>query len=109
MVSDDPQILSGVRVLSLAEQYPGPYATAVLADLGAEVVQIERPDGGDPARQFPGFYGALARNKKSAVVDLKSTAGADQFLKLAAAADVVVEGFRPGTVERLGVGYEAVK
>jgi crotonobetainyl-CoA:carnitine CoA-transferase CaiB-like acyl-CoA transferase len=57
--------LEGIRIVSLAEQYPGPYATLLLADLGAEVVLVERKQGGDPARQFPDFHAALNRNKKS--------------------------------------------
>src|SRR5581483_1921095 len=101
------QILDGVRILSVAEQYPGPYATLLLADLGADVVQVERPTG-DPSRAFDGFYAALNRNKRSVVLDLKATEGLERFLSLAAAADVVLEGFRPGTVERLGIGYKAV-
>jgi crotonobetainyl-CoA:carnitine CoA-transferase CaiB-like acyl-CoA transferase len=105
-VSGSP-VLEGVRVLSLAEQYPGPYATLMLADLGADVVQVERA-AGDPARQFVSFYEALNRNKRSVVLDLKSTAGRADFLRLAEVADVVLEGFRPGTVDRLGVGYAVV-
>lgn len=96
----------GVQVLSLAEQYPGPYATAMMADLGADVVLVERPNGGDPARQFPDFFAALSRNKRSACIDLKSESGKDQFRRLAASADIVLEGFRPGTMSRLGLGYE---
>lgn len=94
-------------MLSLAEQYPGPYATLMLADLGADVVQVERPSG-DPARRFESFYAALNRNKRSVVLDLKSAAGRADFLRLARVADAVVEGFRPGTVDRLGVGYADV-
>lgn len=96
----------GVQVLSLAEQYPGPYATALMADLGADVILVERPRGGDPARQFPDFFAAVSRNKRSACIDLKSESGKDQFRRLAASADVVLEGFRPGTMTRLGLGYE---
>lgn len=100
-------ILAGVRVLSIAEQYPGPYASLVLADLGADVVQVERP-GGDPSRIFGGFYDALNRNKRSVVLDLKTADGAAAFLELAATADVVLEGFRPGTVDRLDIGYDQI-
>jgi crotonobetainyl-CoA:carnitine CoA-transferase CaiB-like acyl-CoA transferase len=100
-------VLDGIRVLSVAEQYPGPYATLVLADLGADVVQVERPDG-DPSRAFAGFYDSLNRNKRSVVLDLKDPEGVERFLDLAESADVVLEGFRPGTVERLGIGFEAV-
>ncbi|MEH2613003.1 CaiB/BaiF CoA transferase family protein [Bradyrhizobium sp. AZCC 1693] len=102
-------IFENVRILSLAEQYPGPYATMLLADLGADVILVERPKGGDPARAYPPFFCALARNKRSVCVDLKSNEGRDQLLALAATADAVLEGFRPGTMDRLGVGYEAMK
>jgi crotonobetainyl-CoA:carnitine CoA-transferase CaiB-like acyl-CoA transferase len=103
---EEQRLLDGVRIVSLAEQYPGPYATLVLADLGADVIQVERPVGGDPARQFPGFYAAVARNKRSVALDLKSENGLEAFGRLVADADAVIEGFRPGTVDRLGVGYE---
>lgn len=95
--------------MSLAEQYPGPYATLLLADLGADVVLIERPGGGDPARGFPGFFESLSRNKRSCAIDLKSEAGRDVFLRLASDADVVLEGYRPGVAARLGVDYAAVR
>jgi crotonobetainyl-CoA:carnitine CoA-transferase CaiB-like acyl-CoA transferase len=95
----------GVRVLSLAEQYPGPYATVLMADLGADVILIERPAGGDPARAFPDFFAAISRNKRSACIDLKSAKGKDQLKQLVTTADVLLEGFRPGTMARLGVAY----
>lgn len=99
----------GVRVLSLAEQYPGPYATLLLADLGADVILIERPNGGDPSRQFPSFFSALNRNKRSVVLDLKSEAGLRTLHRLAQKADLLLEGYRPGTAERLGFGYERLR
>lgn len=102
-------IFENVRILSLAEQYPGPYATLLLADLGADVILVERPNGGDPARAYPPFFRALARNKRSVCLDLKSIEGREQLLSLAAKSDVVLEGFRPGTMDRLGVGYDAMK
>jgi crotonobetainyl-CoA:carnitine CoA-transferase CaiB-like acyl-CoA transferase len=95
----------GMRVLSLAEQYPGPYATMLMADLGADVILIERPAGGDPARAFPDFFAAISRNKRSACIDLKSAYGKDQLKRLVTTADVLLEGFRPGTMARLGVAY----
>lgn len=100
--------LDGVRILSVAEQYPGPYATALLADLGADVVVVERPAGGDPTRAFPAFHASLARNKRSVALDLKSDAGRDAFVRLAGRADAVVEGFRPGTMARLGLDRAAL-
>jgi crotonobetainyl-CoA:carnitine CoA-transferase CaiB-like acyl-CoA transferase len=101
--------LAGIRVLSLAEQYPGPYATLLLADLGADVVLVERPGGGDPARQFPAFFAALNRNKRSLAVDIKDARGKAVLWRLLSTADVLLEGFRPGTMERLGFGQEAVR
>jgi crotonobetainyl-CoA:carnitine CoA-transferase CaiB-like acyl-CoA transferase len=100
--------LDGVRVLSLAEQYPGPYATLILADLGADVVLVERPRGGDPTRAFPDFFEALNRSKRSVALDLKSEDGRAAFLRLVESADVLLEGFRPGAMARLGLGYEDV-
>ena len=101
--------LAGLRVLSLAEQYPGPYATLLLADLGADVVLVERPNGGDPARQFPGFFAALNRNKRSLALDLKDARGKAVLWRLLSSADVLLEGFRPGTMERLGFAQRAVR
>lgn len=96
--------LAGFRILSLAEQYPGPFATLMLADLGADVILVERPTAGDPARAYPTFFRALARNKRSVCLDLKNPGGKDQFLKLIERADVVLEGFRPGKLAALGLG-----
>src|SRR5258708_28520474 len=96
--------LQGVRILSLAEQYPGPFASMVLADLGADVILIERPNGGDPTRRFSGHFEALSRNKRSVVLDLKSATGKTIFRSLLGTADVLMEGFRPGVIARLGLG-----
>lgn len=101
--------LAGVRLLSVAEQYPGPFPTAMLADLGADVVLLERPSGGDPTRAFPGFHEALARGKRSVALDLKAPGGRPAFLAMVAGADAVLEGFRPGVMGRLGLGYEALR
>lgn len=101
--------LDGVKVLSLVENLPGPYATMVLADLGADVIAVERPGSGDPGRQVPAMFASTGRGKKSVVLDLKSPRGKARFLSLASDADVVIEGFRPGVVDRLGVGYEKVR
>jgi len=95
--------LAGLRVLSLAEQYPGPYAALLLGDLGADVVQVERPAGGDPARRFPGLHAALNRGKRSVCLDLKRPEGAEACRQLAATSDVLLEGFRPGVMDRLGL------
>jgi crotonobetainyl-CoA:carnitine CoA-transferase CaiB-like acyl-CoA transferase len=95
--------LEGYRVVSLAEQYPGPFATVLLADLGADVVQVERPDGGDPARVFPGHFAAVGRGKRSVALDLKTPAGRAACRALVDRADVLLEGFRPGVLARLGL------
>jgi crotonobetainyl-CoA:carnitine CoA-transferase CaiB-like acyl-CoA transferase len=100
--------LAGVQVLSFAEQFPGPYACLILGDLGAEVVQVERPDGGDPARRFPGLYDALNRGKKSAALDLKDPRAVAACVQLARSSDVVLEGFRPGVMARLGLGADVL-
>ena len=84
--------LEGVRILSLAEQYPGPLASMVLADLGADVILVERPTGGDPTRRFAGYFEGLNRNKRSVVLDLKAPAGREIFRSLIATADVLMEG-----------------
>lgn len=101
--------LAGVRILSLAEQYPGPYATMLLADLGADVILVERPGSGDPSRRFPGLFASFNRNKRSVVLDLKSESGKAEFLQLVDTADVVMEGFRPGVMARLQFGAEALR
>lgn len=98
-----------MRVLSLAQQLPGPFAGMLLAQLGAEVILVEQVDGGDPARRLPEFFEAFNRGKKSIVLDLKSDDGKAKFLALAKTARVVLEGFRPGVAERLGVDYESVR
>src|SRR5438477_13021958 len=101
-------LLAGVRILDFTIWRPGPYATQLLGELGADVCKIE-PPGGDPMRAYPGLFAWLNVNKRSVMLDLKSADGVQRVLDLAAVADVVVEGFRPGVVDRLGVGYEAVR
>ena len=107
--------LQGLRVLDLSRLLPGPYATLVLADLGAEVVKVEDPSGGDYLRWMPpmageqsGWFHALNRNKRSLALDLRHPDGAAALLRLARRADVVIESFRPGVMDRLGVGWEAL-
>lgn len=110
-------ILDGVRVLDLTRLLPGPYATQLLADLGADVVKVEDPDRGDYAREIRPttadgvghIFDAVNRGKRSVALDLTTAAGRDAFDALAADADAVLEGFSPGTAERLGVGYEDVR
>ncbi|MCW2830457.1 MAG: hypothetical protein JWP31_1149 [Aeromicrobium sp.] len=101
--------LAGIRVVSLAEQYPGPFCTMILSDLGAEVILVERPPGGDPTRRFSGHFAALSRGKRSIAVDLKNPEGLAVFRRLASTADVVLEGFRPGVVDRLGIGAKELR
>lgn len=100
-------VLAGVEVLDLSLQLPGPYTTRLLSDLGAEVHRVE-PPGGDPARAFPSLYGEVNAGKRIEEVDLKCDAGRARVLELARSCDVLVEGFRPGVLERLGLGYGAV-
>jgi len=108
------QILTDVTVIECATFVTGPYATALLADLGARVIKIESPPAGDPYRYFapdPYFsfnFAHLNRNKESIVLDLKSPEGRKICLDLARKADVFVENFRPGTADRLSLGYEAM-
>lgn len=98
--------LDGVRVADFSVLFPGPLATTLLADLGADVVKVEPPTG-DPARtMLPELYTSTARNKRSVVLDLKSPDGRDEAARIAAWADIAIEGFRPGVAERLGIGYE---
>jgi crotonobetainyl-CoA:carnitine CoA-transferase CaiB-like acyl-CoA transferase len=107
-------LLSGVRVLDLSLQLPGPFCTMMMADYGAEVVKIDEPSprARNPfAAEDPGtgpLDRYLNRGKKSVTLNLKSAEGQEIFRKMAATADVVVEGFRPGVVKRLGVDYETL-
>lgn len=118
-MSDQPakRPLDGVRVLDLSRVLAGPYAGLMLADLGAEVIKIENPAHGDDSRTFtiPSHNGhavyflTVNRNKKSVALDLKAPDGKAAFLKLVANSDVVIENFRTGVMERLGLDYETLK
>lgn len=101
--------LSGVRVISLAQQYPGPFATMMLSDLGADVVVVERPGRGDPTRVHPSFHSTLARGSRSVALDLKSETGRAALLALLRDADALLEGFRPGVMARLGLDADSVR
>jgi crotonobetainyl-CoA:carnitine CoA-transferase CaiB-like acyl-CoA transferase len=108
--------LDGVRVLDLSRFLPGPYLTMTLADHGAEVIKVEEPGQGDPSRAIGPreagvsvYFRNANRGKKSLALDLKAPEGRVVFLRLAHSADVVVETFRPGVADRLGIGYEAVR
>jgi len=106
--TDAKGLLAGVRVLDLSIWRPGPYATQLLVELGADVVKIE-PPGGDPMRVFPTLFAVLNAGKRSAAVDLKVAGEREAVLALAGDADAVVEGFRPGVVRALGVDAESVR
>ena len=113
--------LAGVRAIELGQIAAGPFTGSLLADLGADVVKIERPDGGDGMRGWPPLstagdagapysenFASLNRNKRSVALDLKDRSGIDRLLRLADAADVLVENYRPGVLARLGADYAAV-
>jgi CoA:oxalate CoA-transferase len=112
--------LDGVRVVGFEQQIAGPYCTMILADQGAEVIKIERPGKGDPAREMApikrneageknsGYYLRFNRNKKSVTLDVTKPEGQAVYKDLVRSADVVVENFRPGLADRLGIGYQAL-
>ena len=107
--------LAGLRVIDLTRVLAGPFCTQSLGDLGAEVLKIEPPDRGDETRHFPPFIAGeshyflgINRNKKSLVVDLQQPAGAEILRRLVAKADILVENYRPGVMDRLGLGYDAL-
>src|SRR5512145_1841342 len=113
----DPALLEGIRVLDLTTFLSGPVATRALLQLGAEVVKVEPPTG-DPTRaglgMRPGqphlpFWWQLHRGRRSVVLDLKSAAGREALLALSAVADVLVENYRPGVMERLGLAPELLR
>ncbi len=101
-------LLDGVRILDFGIWRPAPHATQLLADMGALVLKVEPPTA-DPMRAFPEIFVGVGSHKRSVMLDLKSEAGRARALELAASADVVVEGFRPGVVRRLGVDEAAVR
>ncbi len=108
--------LEGIRVLDLSQAATGPYCTMLLGDLGAEVIKVERPGRGDDTRQWgppfiegeSAYFLSLNRNKKSLSLNLKHPEGLKIALELARRSDVLVENFRPDTLERLGLGYQAL-
>ncbi len=109
------QILSNLRVLDLTRLLPGPLCSLLMADYGADVVKIEDVITGDPTRYYGpiidgegSFFRQLNRNKKSLAVNLKTPQGVEIFKRLAKESDVILEGFRPGVMERLGLGYEVI-
>lgn len=107
--------LSGVKVLELGTLIAGPFCSRILAEFGAEVTKVEAPDGGDPLRQWRKLHQdtslwwyVQARNKKSVTVDMRQPDGQEIVRRLATRADIVVENFRPGTLEKWGLGWEAL-
>lgn len=110
------QPLKGVRVLDFSTLLPGPLATLILAEAGAEVIKIERPGRGDEMRSYVPKFGAdsvnfalLNRGKRSVAIDLKSPGAIEKLKPLIESADVVLEQFRPGVMDRLGLGYDALR
>ena len=117
-INPNPSVkpLAGVRVLDLTQAYSGPFCTMHLADQGAEVIKIELPGAGDQTRswepmegQASGYFSYINRNKLGMTLNLKSPEGAEIFKDLVKTADVVCENFRPGTMEKLGLGYDVLK
>lgn len=113
---DSMQIFEGIRVLDLSRVLAGPYCTMLLADMGAEVIKVEKPETGDDSRSFSPFIGdesayfmSLNRGKKSIDLDLKKPKDKEIFWELVEKSDIIVENFRPGTMEKLGLGYEEIK
>ena len=100
--------LAGLRILSMAEQFPGPLATMILSDMGAEVIQVERPGTGDPSRFLTGFFEAMNRGKRGIALDIRDPADKAELLALVAQADVFLEGFRPGKLAKQGLGYDVL-
>ncbi|MEO8692996.1 MAG: CoA transferase [Acidimicrobiales bacterium] len=114
--TDRPGPLGGLRVIDMGQILAGPFAATVLADLGADVVKVEKPNGGDDFRrqaplhkQVSLWWKASARNKRSITLDLKDPADRTTFLGLVAAADVITANFVPGTLERMGLGYDDLR
>ena len=115
MTGPPPLPFSGLRVVAVEQAVSGPFCTRQFADLGAEVIKIERPDGGDFARGYDGamngvsaYFAWLNRGKQSVVLDLKTAEGRDRLHGLVLTADVFVHNLAPGAVERLGLGYDAL-
>ncbi len=108
--------LQGIRILDLTRLYPGPLGTMMLADMGADVIKVEDVNAPDYMRYYPPYlenesagFLAVNRSKRSLAVNLKTPKGVDLFLALAKTADIVIEQFRPGVLDGLGIGYEAAK
>ncbi|MCD6300272.1 MAG: CoA transferase [Dehalococcoidales bacterium] len=114
--SGNLRALEGIKILDLSRVLAGPFCTMLLADMGAEVIKVEIPDKGDDSRSFPPFkkgqgtyFINFNRNKKSIVLNLKKSSDLNKFLEIIKSMDVLVENFRPGTMEKMGLGYERIK
>src|ERR1700757_43024 len=114
--SHAPRALEGIRVVDFSHFIAGPFATMILADMGADIIKIEAPGKGDDLRRYPPVHPDLMhgapflwtnRTKRSVAIDLKSEAGLDIARELIAKADVVVENFSSGVMKRLGLDYES--
>ena len=117
--------LEGIRVIDLTRILAGPFSTMLMADMGADIIKVEQPGAGDPARgngpflspdgaesseqQFSTYFMSINRGKRSIAIDLSKPKGREVLLKLAETADVLIENFRPGTMQKLGLDYEVVK
>src|SRR6476620_2482311 len=121
MSVDAARPLAGLKVLEFGKIFTVPFCGMLLADLGADVVKVENADGGDGMRQWPplmraapdaaaysGNFASLNRNKRSVAANLKDSADVDRVLALCSVADIVIENFRPGVMQRLGLGYESL-
>jgi formyl-CoA transferase len=115
-MSSKPDALLGIRVLDLSRVLAGPFCSMLLADMGADIIKLEVPGRGDDSREFPPFmegeslyYINLNRGKRNITVNLKRPEGVKVFKKLVKKCDVLIENFSPGTMERLGLGYEVLK
>ena len=115
-MSETAKPLAGLKVVELGTLIAGPFCTRIMAEFGAEVIKVESPDGGDPLRKWRKLYEGTslwwyvqARNKKSVTANLKHPAGCEFVRQLIADADILVENFRPGVLEKLGLGWESLK
>ena len=109
--------LAGIKVIEVGQAYAGPLAGAILADMGADVIKVEKPDGGDDARMWgPPFvddssmmFHANNRNKRSVTIDIKSAADVEKLKQLVRDADILIQNLRPGIVEEMGIGPAAMQ
>jgi len=108
MPGGSPQLLAGLRIIDLSRNLPGPFATRMLADLGAQIIKIEPPHG-EPARALPGLYEALNHDKDVRSLDLRQPADLEQLRGWLLEADVLIEGFRPGVLAAMGLGFDALR